>query len=147
MPELAIREQISQLAPKATPVRYQYAIDENHIMVLQTKRFKPRRVRCVIFQPYHGTTTRVVSCMYTRRAFTTHRNTNTSDMHNIFPASTSKAKTIPDAAKSEKAHDDEFENLNTMSVVQWIPDADLPEKANQHPSKWDTDAREIAKDE
>ena len=95
IPELANRKHISKIAPRATPARYLHAIDEQHIMVLETETYKPRRVRCVNFWTYHSTTDPAATCMHAWKVFTPHRTPTRVTRTTPAQAGTSQAKNIP----------------------------------------------------
>ena len=117
VPELANRKQISKLAHRATPARYLHGIDKNHVMVLEIDTHKPRRGRCVNFQPYHSLTDPVASCTHATKAFLPHRTPTEVTYTTPAPAHPGQAKNYPDAGEWEKVHNAELDNLVAMNVV------------------------------
>lgn len=102
-------------------------------MVLERATCKPRCVRCVNVRPYHSATDPVTSYTNSLKSFTPYHTLTAITSTTIAKAHLEKAKRYPDTAQRENAQNAALDNLDSMNVIQWIPDVELLNKSKLIP--------------
>ena len=132
-PQLGNKAQLSKLQSRAATVRYLYATDAKHIVVLELSTNSCRRIRTVDFEPYYRETDPLAHNTNAFKTFAPHRTPSQITATTPAPCHHGQARNYPDAALWARAHNDELDALDRKKAIQWLPDHCIPKTAKLIP--------------
>lgn len=128
-------QKLTKLEPRNTPVRYLYARDETHVILLDLRNNRSIVSRTIDFKPYcrrHDpvlNNNNVFKLSMDKIMYIPNTITNTTPA----PFNMYVARKYPDANEWKDVHNTELKALEDKGVIQWIPDSEIPKNARPLP--------------
>ena len=125
-PHMANRATVPKLHHRSITVRYLYATDPKHSVVLVLRTNKTMRIRTVNFNAYHKNRDPLATTTASFKAFTPNPTPEVITTTTPPPIHHGQARHYPDATLCELSQNAELDLLYERQVITWIPDHKLP---------------------